>query len=116
MADEKECLHCGQTPAQIKRDQTICGIEGGYEYRELEAEWPRHRWADWNDKELARQGIRPEAFERHRRTPVMHMQWVACIDTERGHVYPDEGNKWGEPADRCWACGHKPTDSEAPDA
>lgn len=104
---ERACLHCEQTPSQIKRDQTICGIEGGYEHRELEAEWPRHRWADWTDKDLARSGIRPDAFERYRRTPVTHLQWAACVDTERGHVYPDKDDEWGNQADQCMACGHR---------
>jgi hypothetical protein len=103
-----ECLHCGQTRAGIKRDDTICGIEGGYEYVELEEEWPRHRWADWSDRDLTGFGIIPEAFERHRRTPFMDMQYAGCVDTKRGHVYPGPDNEWGDRADRCMGCGHVP--------
>lgn len=84
--DERECLHCGQTKAQIKSEQTICGIEGGYEYRELEYEWPHHRWADWRDAELAAQGVKPEAFDRHRRASITTMQWIDCEDTVSGHA------------------------------
>lgn len=106
-APELECLHCGQTKAQIKRDQTICGIEGGYEYVELIAEWPRHRWVDWTDKELTRYGIRPEAFAKYRRQPITQFEYVDCADTIRGHnlatePFPDMGIKPGQ----CWNCGH----------
>lgn len=107
MSAELACLHCGQTKAEIKRNETFCGIVSGYEYRELEAEWPRHRWADWRDTELDRMGILPEAYDRHRRESVMTTQYVACADTKRGHVYPrKEDAEFGIPEDQCWACGH----------
>jgi hypothetical protein len=101
-----ECLHCGQTREGVKRGNAICGIEGGYEYREIEEEWPRHRWADWNDQDLTGFRIIPEAFERYRRTPIMAMQYAACIDTMSGHVYAEEDNEWGDRAGRCISCGH----------
>ena len=79
---ERECLQCGETKASIKRKQIVlCGIEEGYEYRELAHEWPHHRWADWTDAELARFGVKPAAFEKHRRTDSLTFQWIACDDT-----------------------------------
>jgi len=104
---DRECLHCGQTNAQIKIEQTICGIEGGYEYRELEYEWARHRWADWRDAELATQGVKPGAFDKHRRTPALSLQWIGCEDTVRGHApatakdVPDLATRIGQ----CVLCG-----------
>lgn len=110
--DRRECLQCGQTPAEIKTRNTICGIEGGHEYRELEHEWERHRWADWSDKELARAGIKPEVFEKHRRTPVMSLEWVGCNDTRTGHLPATQeaiddwvASRIGE----CVHCGHDTT-------
>lgn len=103
---QRECLQCGQTKAQIRRDNTICGIEGGYEYRELEAEWSRHRWADWNDAELDRAGIRPEAYARHRRDNESALQYAACDDTKRGHIYPHlDDLEFGYRIDQCMKCG-----------
>jgi len=104
------CLHCEQTRAEIKANDTICGIEGGYETVELVEEWSRHRWADWSDKDLTRFGILPEAFERHRRTPITVMQYVACEDTVRGHIAAGERlADLGFRADECVNCGHRPT-------
>lgn len=107
MAD-RECLHCGETPSSIKRQGIVlCGIVSGYYEPELSEEWPSHRWADWRDAELARFGVLPEAFERHRRTPEMHFQWIACEDTVRGHC-PAKAEDVGFMADRvgqCVLCG-----------
>lgn len=115
MADERECLQCGETPATIKQKDLICGIEGGYEYRELEYEWPRHRWADWRDKELARAGIKAEAFGKHRRTPALTLPWVGCDDTRRGHMPANQeaidefmASRIGE----CTFCGQRPPTTE----
>ena len=52
MSETPRCLHCDQTKAEIKQNQTICGIVSGYEYQELTDEWPAHRWVDWKDHEL----------------------------------------------------------------
>lgn len=105
---ERACLQCGQTPSQIKRDQTICGIEEGYEYRELAYEWPKHRWADWTDTELARNGIKPEAFDRHRRTDALTFQWIACVDRVRGHTPAKaDDTDWGVRVGQCYDCGHQ---------
>ncbi|WP_104128215.1 hypothetical protein [Cryobacterium sp. Y57] len=107
------CLHCGQTREGIKRDNTICGIEGGYEYVELQEEWPRHRWADWSDKILTGFGIVPEAFERYRRVPVMDVQWLACDDLKRGHIYPKANDpESGFRTNQCMACGREITANE----
>jgi hypothetical protein len=105
-AKEARCLHCDQTRAGIKQNNTICGTVSGYEYVELEDEWPRHRWTDWTDKNLASFGIIPEAFHHYRRLQVTQMQWVGCAHTTRGHVYPDADNDWGDRIDQCIACGH----------
>lgn len=88
---ERECLQCGETPASIRRQGiTLCGIMEGYETRELAYEFPRHRWADWSNKELTSFGIKPEAFYKHRRTPWMHLQWAGCEDLVGGHRFADD--------------------------
>lgn len=104
------CLQCEQSRAEVKAKNTICGIEEGYEYRELVAEWPRHHWRDWPDKALAGAGIIPERYEDYRRSPGMTLQYAACEDTVRGHVlatnerdYEDFGAHIGQ----CIACGKK---------
>lgn len=100
------CLHCGQSRAQVRAGGTICGIEGGYEYRELEAEWPRHRWKPWSDRELRRFGIGEWAYEEYRRCLVEDFQWVACVHTDRGHVWASEGSEeYGIKQGQCWDCG-----------
>lgn len=107
MSVDERCLHCDQTREQIKRNDTICATESGYEYVEMDEEWPRHRWTNWTDKSLASFGIIPEAFDRYRRLQVTQMQWVGCADTVRGHVYPTEPDpEWGDRIDQCMACGH----------
>lgn len=112
MTDDRRCLQCDDTRAAL-RDQgiTMCAIEGGYEYREIEHEWPRHRWADWTGRELDRMGIAPEAYEKHRRTSALHMQWVGCVDTKRGHVPATKESDWhdyGCRTGQCVACGKIP--------
>ena len=99
------CLQCEQTPAQIKRDQTICGIVSGYEYQELEAEWPRHHWRDWSDKELAT--IKPERRKDYRRARMMDIQYAACEDTIHGHRPAKEDMKedYGVVKGQCIECG-----------
>lgn len=115
MSDERHCLHCDQTKAQVRRDNTICGIEGGYEYRELEAEWPHHRWADWTDRELDSAGVKPEAFDRHRRTLALDFQWIGCDDTVRGHRPSSRSTDladFGTRPGQCILCGQMPTTRE----
>jgi hypothetical protein len=101
------CLQCGETKEAAKAQQLDCAIVGGYEYREVEEEWPRHRWADWTDAELTRQGVRPEAFDRHRRTPVRTFEWIGCEDTVRGHALATEEDvrEWQYRVGQCVLCG-----------
>lgn len=113
MSDDRHCLHCDETKASLKREGiALCGIVSGYYEPELTDEWPRHRWADWTDRELDRMGIRPEAYDKHRRTLILHMEWVGCEDTKRGHV-PSDGSAedfefLGVRKGQCIACGKKP--------
>lgn len=112
MTEERKCLHCGETKASLKRQGIdMCGIEGGYEYRELEHEWPRHRWVDWTNAELARFGVKPEAYDRHRRTDSLTFQYIACDDTVRGHAPQREVEDidWGLVLGQCILCGRKAT-------
>lgn len=114
----ESCLQCGETRAWAKVPGRICGIESGYEYRELEHEWPRHRWAGWTDKELSAFGVKPEEFEKHRRTDALTFQWIACDDTVRGHhpatadCVPEFASELGQ----CITCGRPgPVASERAD-
>lgn len=107
-----ECLHCGETPESIKRDRiVVCGIMEGYE---LAYEFPRHRWADWRDSELARLGVKPEAYEKHRRTPLLHFAWMGCEDTLRGHHILTRDGAYGRRG-QCTVCGKFPADVEGSD-
>lgn len=112
----RECLHCGESSAYVDsiraRDgYTVgCGIEshteGGYDYEELS---PKHRWVDWKDSELSRFGVKPEAFEKHRRTSSRSFQWISCEDTVRGHVIMDKDEPdYGVRAGGCMLCGAYP--------
>jgi hypothetical protein len=109
---ERACLNCGETPTSIKRQRIVlCGSVEGYETPELTEEWPRHRWADWRDADLAGFGVKPEAYDRHRRTRTMTFQWIACEDTIRGHVLSDGSDEdremYSAVAGQCIACGKK---------
>lgn len=114
MADLETCLHCGDTRAQSKEPGRICGIESRGETIELVEEFANHRWADWRDAELEHFGVKPEAYERHRRTPIMDFQWIACVDTVRGHRLLTEADFEGDGAEiwrgmkpgQCIACGY----------
>ena len=105
------CLQCGQSREEVRINQTICGIEEGYEYRELIAEWPRHHWRDWSDAELRRSGIKPEFFSEYRRWSISSLPYAACDHTERGHMFPTEDVYFGEylldPKGVCYMCGAK---------
>lgn len=109
--DERECLNCGETKSSIKSQGIVlCGIMEGYETPELAYEFPHHRWVDWNDGELARQGVKPEAFEKHRRTPALHFEWIACEDTVHGHKLAEHDEPdWGVRAGGCILCGKEPS-------
>jgi hypothetical protein len=106
------CLQCEQSRAQVKAEQTICGIVGGYEYIELEAEWPRHHWRDWADTELAM--ILPEHRHLYRRATISALQYAPCGHRTRGHnkataTFPE----FGITAGHCMDCGHDTTDATA---
>lgn len=104
-----ECLHCGILRGDARRQRAACEIWGGYEYVELEEEWPRHRWRDWTDADLAASDIRPDAYERHRRDPVRALSWTGCDDTTQGHV-PAAAADISILADhigQCVRCGHR---------
>ncbi|MFE6966986.1 hypothetical protein ACFVAJ_17880 [Agromyces sp. NPDC057679] len=84
---ERSCLQCGETPASLKlNDIDICGIAGGYEYVELRELWPRHRWADWKDSELAKFGVKPEAYDKYRRASLFDLEYVDCADLITGCI------------------------------
>jgi len=119
---ERTCLYCGISEAEViatrnREGYTLgCGIErsteSGLDYEELSE---RHRWADWKDAELDRMGIKPEAYEKHRRSTIFNIQWAACDDTKRGHApatYDDVTEMFANYTGQCIACG-KDTRQEA---
>lgn len=111
---ERQCLQCGETRESLRQNRiVVCGIMSGGETPELAEEFPRHRWADWTDRELASFGVKPEAFDRHRRTDALTFQWIACDDTVRGH-HPVEKDdpEWGLRAGQCFLCGQSVTPTE----
>lgn len=110
MSDDRHCLHCDETKASIKRQGIVlCGIVEGYYEPELTEDWPTHRWRNWTDRELDQAGVRPEAYDKHRRTLIRHLEWVACEDLKRGHVLATEDdNEFGLSIGQCHACGKVP--------
>jgi hypothetical protein len=89
-----------------------CGVESntenGHDYEELS---PRHRWKPWRDGELDRMGIKREAFDRYRTSALPSIQYAACDDTKRGHVWVTQGDDYSPPVGTCWQCGaRKPGD------
>lgn len=103
---EDTCLQCEQSRAEVKRNETFCGIEGGYEYIEIEAEWPRHHWRDWSDRDLDRAGIKPEAREKYRRATISSLPYAACEDRICGHNrHAKADSEFGIKAGQCWDCG-----------
>ena len=105
------CLQCEQSREEVRVNQTICGIEEGYEYKELVVEWPRHHWRDWSDAELKQAGIKPDFFGEYRRWSALCFQYVACDHTERGHDFATEDIYWGDtmavPKGVCRLCDAK---------
>lgn len=102
------CLQCEQSRAEVKANDTICGIEGGYEYKEIEAECPRHHWRDWSDKELDLSWILPERYGDYRRARLVDLQYAPCEDTRGGHLYPLEDDpEWGISVGQCVECGKR---------
>lgn len=108
---ERWCLQCGETKSSIRAQGIVlCGIVEGYETPELAYEFPHHRWADWKDGELARFGVRPEAFDKHRRTQERDFEWISCEDTVRGHhaATSEDVPDWASRVGECALCGHVP--------
>lgn len=105
------CLQCEQSREEVKRNETICGIEDGYEYHELVAEWPRHRWRDWSNAELTKAGIKPEFFGLYRRWSASTLGYADCDHTQSGHRYPEVDVYYGEafihPKNECLDCGER---------
>lgn len=104
------CLQCGESRDAVKAGRNYCVVMEGYETPEVAHEWAHHRWADWTDAELERFGVKPEAYERHRRDDALTFQWVACDDTLRGHVYAtsveaDDLELLNMKPGRCFLCG-----------
>jgi hypothetical protein len=99
------CLQCGQRKSDVRTQSLFCCTIGGGESPEVDQEWAHHRWADWHDDELTRFGVKPEAFDKHRRTDASTFQWIACDDTVRGHHFVDDVTEfdWVE-AGRCVFC------------
>lgn len=100
------CLQCEQTREEVRREGTICGIEDGYEYRELVAEWPRHHWRDWSDAEL--RDISEHRRALLRRAPTGEVKWaeIESICDREGHRTPpveDADELWCPPG-RCVRC------------
>lgn len=75
------CLQCGCTRQQVKDENLVCGILGGYEYREVEVEFDKHHWRDWSNTELSRYGIKPAAYEKYRRASWADLGSLECVDT-----------------------------------
>lgn len=100
------CLQCGESRSRVHAESLFCVTISGGLQPEVDQEWERHRWADWNDAELARFGVKPEAFERHRRTDASTFGWIDCEDLARGHIYAtaQDHDSYGWPIGRCLAC------------
>lgn len=105
-APEFACLRCGQEREEVRRDKTFCATVDYFGH--TDQDWERHRWRDWSDRELDRAGVRPEAYDKHRRTNVNVLGWIDCEDTKRGHVPADQESVWARYVDRvgqCIVCG-----------
>lgn len=108
---ELSCLHCGQSRDAVRRDALFCATVTRGETAEVDGEWDRHRWADWTDRDLARAGISPEAYDRYRRATQFTLWYAPCEDTVAGHtpVSDDEAARLGLRPNQCGQCGHVPT-------
>lgn len=114
-SEEIVCLFCGVTKEEVlftrRRDgYTLgCGIEShtenGYDWDELS---PKHRWADWQDRELKKQGIAPEFYEEYRRVSIFDIEWADCEHTLTGHRYIEtleQAELFGLKPGTCMKCG-----------
>ncbi|AOZ64637.1 hypothetical protein SEA_CHUBSTER_86 [Arthrobacter phage Chubster] len=101
--DSRECLHCGQTRGQVRAEGNGCATVD-YEGH-CQEDWPQHRWADWKPEEIPNY-IKTEAKHKYVRWNIATLQYAACEDTIKGHVYPvtDEDKSFFQ-AGRCIFCG-----------
>ena len=101
------CLQCGETRGAVKAERLYCVTgstgEGGFE---ADHEYAHHRFAPWKDDELARAGIRPEAYERHRYSSIFELQYAPCEDEISGHrPATAEQLEWVDQVGQCIKCG-----------
>ncbi len=58
-----KCIQCGETRAAIKEQKLFCATETNNESgREIDMEWPRHRFVSYSKKELAQQAKEDEEY------------------------------------------------------
>lgn len=97
------CLQCDQTRATVKANDYYCATVDYY--GECQEEWPRHRWADWTDTELARLGVLPEFMHLYRRHNERDLlQFIDCTHRGREHTPWDGNPDDGPPPYVCIAC------------
>lgn len=102
------CLHCGEYRQAVRQEKLICGIMSGYEYPELDFEFPSHRWADWKDRDLKVHGIKPEAYDKYRRSSLYDLEYAECDDKVTGHrPAQDDDPKYGFVKGVCMDCGQQ---------
>lgn len=83
-----ECLNCGETRGAVRAESLSCGTVDYF--GELSDEFDRHRWADWNDKELTRLGIAPMFLHLYRRKSIYDFQHTPCEHTGKDHKYKEQ--------------------------
>lgn len=103
MSEEPHCINCGDSRAAVREQQLICGTVDYF--GELSEEYGNHRWADWNDRDLARYGILPEHAHHYRRAHVNTLPWVACEHRGEPHEFVKPSTEADEPGVciRCFA-------------
>lgn len=99
---DQECLQCGQTRAVVKANGYYCATVDYY--GECQDEWPRHRWTDWTDEELAGLGILTKFAHLYRRMNVAEVQYINCTHQGREHTPWDGNPAEGPPPYVCIGC------------
>lgn len=99
----RQCLQCF-APEGINVGS--CEVWGGVEYYELLEEWENHQFDDWADDQLAAHGIKPEAFDRHRRDLHRDLDYADCDDYTFGHRWTTAEDVAEQMADRVGECVH----------
>lgn len=107
VALDPECLQCGQKRSKVRAEGLYCATISAGLQPEVDQEWDRHRWVDLTDRELAKAGVRPEAYDKHRRTDISVLGWIDCEDKISGHKPVTEQDaaqyEWLTPG-HCWFC------------